>query len=180
MGISKKGFLKVIFKPCVSIKWWKELWLETCNLQKALKNISVLKRLRWNAGTGYIRSKGSVASKGLKYHDYSVYNSRFFILTCLRLSLSQFTGWKQGKIHKNRSKKAIIYNILLRDFAVSNAEKVLIALLNTKQSVPSRHCLFGDCSKIKSKWRDLWRASVKLKRSFFFSFCVLIDTFCFF
>ena len=93
---------------------------------------------------------------------------RFFILTRLRRSLSQFTRWKQGKIHKNRSKKAIIYNILLRDFAVSNAEKVLIALLNTKQSVPSRHCLFGDCSKIKSKWRDLWRASVKLKRSFFF------------
>ena len=161
------------------IKWRKEIWLETCNLQKALKNISVLKRLRWNAGTGYIRSKGSVASKGLKYHDYSVYNSRFFILTCLRWSLSQFTGWKQGKIHKNRSKKAIIYNIQLRDFAVSNAEKVLIALLNTKQSVPSRHCLFGDCSKIKSKWRDLWRASVKLKGSFFFfSFCILIDTFC--
>ena len=103
----------------------------------------------------------------------------FFILTCLRWSLSQFTGWKQGKIHKNRSKKAIIYNIQLRDFAVSNAEKVLIALLNTKQSVPSRHCLFGDCSKIKSKWRDLWRASVKLKRSFFFHFAFSLIHFVF-
>lgn len=64
--------------------------------------------LKLNAGKGYIRSKGSVASKGLKYHDYSgVYNSKFFfcffVFTYLFTLKSQSVHWLKAR--KNTQKQ---------------------------------------------------------------------------
>ena len=47
-------------------------------LAESVKKYLSFEEATLKCGNGMIRRKGSVASKGLKYHDYSVYNSKFF------------------------------------------------------------------------------------------------------